>query len=201
MGLHRSGGLKRPCYLQPALQGLCPQSAFRMHAIRLNTEGRQFIFIPRRKAEGWDALDLRKGRYAVHPGHERPLPVWRNAAYASRFAILRPPLLPEAPMNEPPPTPEDQPKESPKILGEGQEKAVIEYPTAWAFTLFGREEQDVRAALATVMGMREYSFAFSHTSKGGKYLSFKMETVVGDEAERLSLCQQLAEREEILFVL
>ncbi len=77
----------------------------------------------------------------------------------------------------------------------------IEYPCRWEYRIIGESEADIRTAIATVVGAREYTIAPSHASAGGRYLSFAIEVAVADEAERLAVFAALREHAHVRYVL
>ena len=81
------------------------------------------------------------------------------------------------------------------------EKPVIEYPCPWSYRLIGRQALEVRAAVATILGLKRYVLNDANTSSGGKYRSFELALIVDSESERQGLFKRLADHADIIFVL
>jgi putative lipoic acid-binding regulatory protein len=64
------------------------------------------------------------------------------------------------------------------------DKAKIIYPCQWTFAVMGKEEEAIRAAIATVLLSRPFEVRFSKKSGTAKYLSLHVETIVQNEADR-----------------
>ncbi len=82
-----------------------------------------------------------------------------------------------------------------------EQKPEIIYPCSWAYRIIGQSAELITEAVSEIMGNREYTFVESNKSKGGKYLSFNLETVVQDEEYRVSLFHQLKSNPNIIMVL
>ena len=77
----------------------------------------------------------------------------------------------------------------------------ITYPTRWGYRLIGTDEAAVRAAVTDVIANRDHTFAASHQSTAGRYLSFALELEVQDEADRHGLFNAFAAHDAIVYVL
>ncbi len=77
----------------------------------------------------------------------------------------------------------------------------LEYPCPWTYKIIGSIQEDLRQAVADVIGDLEHTLSFSNNSKTGRYLSLKLELVVQDEAQRLSIYELLSQHEAIKIVL
>lgn len=77
----------------------------------------------------------------------------------------------------------------------------IEYPCPWSYRLIGRKPLEVRAAVATILGLQRYELNDANMSSGGKYQSFELAVVVKSETDRRKLFSRLADHVDILFVL
>jgi putative lipoic acid-binding regulatory protein len=80
-------------------------------------------------------------------------------------------------------------------------KPVIEYPCAWTYQVIGLDEQELRAAVAEVIGDARHTLESGNSSKGGKYLSLGLEVHVVDEGHRLRIFQLLSAHPAIRFVI
>ena len=89
---------------------------------------------------------------------------------------------------------------TPKSTFEGL-KAEIEYPCTWVYKIIGRREIYLRMAVAEVVGGSNHKLTFSRHSSQGKYCSMRLELVVGDEEQRISIGEALHEHPDIRFVL
>lgn len=81
------------------------------------------------------------------------------------------------------------------------EKPEIEYPCKWACTVIGADEIQLQEAAKFAVGEKEYSFTASNRSSGSKYLSFKLELIVDDEAECLAIFEILKHDAAIKMVI
>ncbi|QDU84663.1 hypothetical protein Pla163_17750 [Planctomycetes bacterium Pla163] len=76
----------------------------------------------------------------------------------------------------------------------------IHYPVRWQYTLFGRDEGALRAAIDAVLAGRDVTVDLSKRSTRGTYLSLSVELVVRDEDDRTGIWRALAARAEVLYV-
>lgn len=96
----------------------------------------------------------------------------------------------------------NEPNESKKQHpAQKQDKPIIEYPCPWEYKIIGLDAQKMRAAVREVIGDEAYSIAPSHESKGGKYVSLAVETIVMDDPMRLRLFASFRDHEDIRMVL
>lgn len=77
----------------------------------------------------------------------------------------------------------------------------LDYPCKWTYKVIGSIQEDLRQAVLDVMGDLEHTLSFSNNSKTGRYLSLKLELVVQDEAQRLSIYESLSQHDAIKIVL
>jgi len=89
---------------------------------------------------------------------------------------------------------------TPKSTFEGL-KAEIEYPCAWVYKIIGRREIYLRMAVAEVVGAQSHKLTFSRHSSAGKYCSMRLELLVSDEEQRISIGEALHEHPDVRFVL
>jgi len=82
-----------------------------------------------------------------------------------------------------------------------KEKPDIQYPCSWLYKVIGKDETALRKAIQTVLGTENLLITSSHSSSGGKYISLNVETVVNDEAERLSGYQNLKNHAAVKVVM
>ena len=80
------------------------------------------------------------------------------------------------------------------------EKASIDYPCEWVYKVIGSDKESVYVATASIMQDGAYQISDSNTSKTGKYLSFNVTTMVGDEVYRNKIYQAFKEHNDIRFV-
>ena len=76
----------------------------------------------------------------------------------------------------------------------------VEYPCRWQFTLFGKEEGEMREAVARVVG-GEAQLSVSKRSAKGTYLSLALEVEVESEERRRDLWTRLGAEPAIMYVL
>lgn len=78
----------------------------------------------------------------------------------------------------------------------------IEYPCAWQFTLFGKDEAEVRAAVERVVGADGGArLAVSKRSSKRTYLSLVLEIEVESDEDRRGLWERFAAEPAIMYVL
>jgi putative lipoic acid-binding regulatory protein len=80
------------------------------------------------------------------------------------------------------------------------EKASIDYPCEWVYKVIGSDKESVHNAVAGVIQDSEYQINDSNTSKAGKYISFNVTVMVGDETYRNNIYQEFKEHGDIKFV-
>lgn len=80
-------------------------------------------------------------------------------------------------------------------------RRTISYPTSWTYKLIGREEAQVRAAVASLLSGRSFEIEKSHESTTGKWRSLTLTLMVQSEEDRLGLFDALKSLESIHFVL
>lgn len=83
----------------------------------------------------------------------------------------------------------------------GDHKLDLDYPCRWSYTLIGRDEQKIRAAVVEVIGDREHTLAFSHFSKKGTYCSLHLELTVDTEEYRNATYHALHGHADIRIVI
>lgn len=71
------------------------------------------------------------------------------------------------------------------LLNNCKQKLELEYPCSWVYKIIGREQGELRAAIAEVVQARECLVSLSNSSSGGKYLCLDVELVVlsGEDRE------------------
>ena len=77
----------------------------------------------------------------------------------------------------------------------------IDYPCPWSFKVIGREEDEIRQAVAEIVGDHAYTLTFSNQSAHGKYCSLNLDMVVVDEPHRLTTFEALMHHASIQIVL
>ena len=80
------------------------------------------------------------------------------------------------------------------------EETSIDYPCEWIYKVIGSDKESVHNAIANIIQDREYLINDSNTSKTGKYLSFNVTVMVGDEAYRNKIYQAFKVHDDIKFV-
>ena len=71
--------------------------------------------------------------------------------------------------------------------GSCQQKPTIDYPCIWPYTVIGPDKECIQEAVQQICHGRQITMAFSHSSSGDKYHSYKVELEVRDEEDRLSI--------------
>ena len=80
------------------------------------------------------------------------------------------------------------------------EEASIDYPCEWIYKVIGSDKESVHNAIAGIIQDCEYQINDSNTSKTGKYLSFNVTVLVGDETYRNKIYQAFKGHDDIKFV-
>ncbi len=80
------------------------------------------------------------------------------------------------------------------------EEPSIDYPCEWVYKVIGSDKESVHGATASIIQDSAYQINDSNTSKTGKYLSFNVMVMVGDEAYRNKIYQAFKEHDDIKFV-
>jgi len=81
------------------------------------------------------------------------------------------------------------------------EKPRIDYPCTWSYKVVGADAAALDLAVAEVMGEQVYTICASNTSRTGKYVSVRVETVVHDEENRVGIFMALGAHESVRIVL
>jgi putative lipoic acid-binding regulatory protein len=80
------------------------------------------------------------------------------------------------------------------------EEISIDYPCEWVYKVIGSDKESVHNAIAGIIQDSEFHINDSNTSKTGKYLSFNVTVMVGDEAYRNKIYQAFKGHDDIKFV-
>ena len=70
------------------------------------------------------------------------------------------------------------------LLNSCKQKVEMEYPCPWVYKVIGREQEELRGAIAEVVQARECLVSLSNSSSGGKYLCLNVELVVLSAEDR-----------------
>lgn len=65
-----------------------------------------------------------------------------------------------------------------------RQKIEMSYPCSWVYKIIGREQEELRAAVAEVVQARECLVSLANSSSGGKYLCLDVELVVVSTEDR-----------------
>ena len=84
---------------------------------------------------------------------------------------------------------------------DGWPEPKIDYPCKWSYKLVGSDEKAVRLAIAEVVEHRDHDIELSRSSRTGKYVSLKVEVLVGDHDERRGLANGFNAHPAVKFVL
>lgn len=82
-----------------------------------------------------------------------------------------------------------------------QEKVEIDYPCSWPYKVIGENADLIKIAIEECCQPSEVKISYSHTSKGGKYHSFKALVNVESEAIRLGIFAKLKNHPYLKMVL
>ncbi|MBU2102440.1 MAG: DUF493 domain-containing protein [Candidatus Omnitrophota bacterium] len=81
------------------------------------------------------------------------------------------------------------------------DKIEIHYPCEWEFRIIGTDEGSLTQAVSGILADKKYDLVFSNISKGGKYISLALTTVVESEEERNGIYTALRKHVRIKSVL
>lgn len=81
------------------------------------------------------------------------------------------------------------------------ERPKIVYPCHWEYRLIGEGEPAMRAAVERVLSGRSRVVEPSRESRGGRYLSLRLEVEVRDEVDRLEIFAALRDEPAIRWIL
>ena len=70
------------------------------------------------------------------------------------------------------------------LLNNSKQKVELEYPCSWVYKIIGREQEELRMAIAEIVQARECLVSLSNSSSGGKYLCLDVELVVVSAEDR-----------------
>lgn len=70
-------------------------------------------------------------------------------------------------------------------------KPVVDYPCAWEYRIIGADAEDMRAAVAAVLGSRSYTLREANQSRSGRWRSMSLELVVQSEEDRNTIHREL----------
>jgi putative lipoic acid-binding regulatory protein len=77
----------------------------------------------------------------------------------------------------------------------------IDYPCRWSYKIIGDDEKAIRIAIAEIVAHRDHDVELSRSSRTGKYVSLKVDVLVGDHDERRGLANGFNEHPAVKFVL
>ena len=78
-------------------------------------------------------------------------------------------------------------------------QSLIEYPCSWEYRIISTAEEDIRRAVAVVVGADEH--ILKRANQKGKYLSMSLELVVSDQESRDQIHRRLGEQPGIRMVM
>jgi putative lipoic acid-binding regulatory protein len=77
----------------------------------------------------------------------------------------------------------------------------INYPREWEFRIIGTDEGLLKLAVSGILTNQKYDLSFSNISKGGKYISLALKTVVESEEARNNIYIALRKNAAVKSVL
>jgi len=80
-------------------------------------------------------------------------------------------------------------------------KVQLEYPCPWVYKIIGPDADEMKLAVAEIIGNLAYKVSPSHSSKTSKYQSLNVELSVESEAQRTTLYEALKAHRTIKLVL
>jgi putative lipoic acid-binding regulatory protein len=82
-----------------------------------------------------------------------------------------------------------------------QTKPDIDYPTSWGYKIIGRDLDELKTAIAEIMGDREHQLTAGHASKTGKFHSCNTHCIVADEEDRNQIFSAFSEHPSVKMVI
>ncbi|MCX2683066.1 DUF493 domain-containing protein [Campylobacter sp. MIT 21-1685] len=76
-------------------------------------------------------------------------------------------------------------------LCELNKEALISYPLFWEYKVILATNKDVQQCFKKLLKEKEFTFEHSHTSKNGRYESYKLSVFVHNKEERLEIFEKL----------
>ncbi len=77
----------------------------------------------------------------------------------------------------------------------------IIYPRRWTFSVIGTDGARIRALADEILPDRPYLLEKGNESRGGKYVSLRLEVQVVDEADRDAIFAKLKDDDSVKMVL
>jgi len=87
------------------------------------------------------------------------------------------------------------------LLNGCKQKIEMEYPCSWVYKIIGREQGELRGAIAEVVQARECLVSLSNSSSNGKYLCLDVELVVRSAEDREAQYLAFKEHSAVVMVL
>jgi hypothetical protein len=87
------------------------------------------------------------------------------------------------------------------LLNDCRQKVELEYPCPWVYKIIGREQDELRLAIAEVVQARECLVSLSNSSSGGKYLCLDVELVVVSAEDREAQYHAFKRQPAVVMVL
>jgi len=82
-----------------------------------------------------------------------------------------------------------------------EQKVQIEYPSNWQYKIVTMDADHTKKAVLDVIDERLHTLTHSNNSKGGKYVSMNLETLVQNEEDRNFIYEALKAHELVKMVL
>jgi putative lipoic acid-binding regulatory protein len=83
----------------------------------------------------------------------------------------------------------------------GGRELELTYPCTWSYTVIGRDELRMRAAVSAIVGQEDHTVRHSHQSRTGKYRSLALDVFVWSNEQRLAIFAALQAHPDVRFVL
>jgi len=82
-----------------------------------------------------------------------------------------------------------------------RKKGIVDYPCQWSYRVIGKDLDDVRHAVESILGGREFLLHSAKGSSGGKYHSWQLDLEVRDEEERNGIFVQIKCLPQVIMVI
>jgi len=84
---------------------------------------------------------------------------------------------------------------------ENSKELKLQYPCKWEYKAICESHHNIKEIATDVFDKREHSIKKSNNSKGGKYQSHTITTLVHSDDDRKSIYEELKKHKSIKFVL
>ncbi|PKN71662.1 MAG: DUF493 domain-containing protein [Deltaproteobacteria bacterium HGW-Deltaproteobacteria-12] len=88
-----------------------------------------------------------------------------------------------------------------KVPDDEKKKVQLSYPCRWVYKIIGPDSDEMKRAVAEIIGDSEYKLSLSRSSNTAKYHSLNVELSVNSEEQRMALYDALKSHRAVKLVL